>query len=138
MPGGGLGEAIRRSFSEKTERGVACDEDFNSEHEIYGYVIRRHRRSAARRVVKSRNEEAYYTRPPGKITSKFHLNSQKKTRFSPFKQGLIEVFELISSRNKPHSGIKYHEAIVLCYATQITRPLISDTTDLHWERQFNQ
>lgn len=51
---------------EKTGRGVACDEDFNAEHEVYGHVIRHHRRSATRRIVKSRNEEGIVYGSPRK------------------------------------------------------------------------
>ena len=52
LSGGVWGKAIRRSsLFDKTERGMACDEDFYAEHEVFGYVIR-HRWRTSRRIVK--------------------------------------------------------------------------------------
>lgn len=65
---GGWGGATRRlSPFDKTERGVACDEDFYAEHEVLGYVISPRRWDTTRRMVKLKNEGGTACGNPGKI-----------------------------------------------------------------------
>ena len=46
----------------KTERGVACDESFYVEHEVYGYAY-----VPLDHILRVRNKRALCASPPGKL-----------------------------------------------------------------------